>query len=293
MNAPMRSLVLAGLMALVPTADAGAQFFLHNYGPWPDLPFPVFPGGGNTVPGDMARGYGFYWYGLGDYLIKSEIAGYIHDERVRMWNNYLIEVRESVMRYGGARRRLEMERNSEAQLRMLHQKRHYPRDVDVLSGVTLNLLMAELTSPWHELKGMPQGDFRVDGRLVGCLPLFSPAVGRAMRLDGADGRPVPPEYRDHVIKPNAMKFSELRADLNDARGIALKDLLEYLSVFQLRFGEASTAEQRDAYFRLHEQMRHLTTFLVLRPEGDALAGNSAVAPRPRRPNAVPARQPQP
>lgn len=296
MNLSIRTLVLTGVLGLVPAWDAHAQYFLGNYGPWPAIPYGQFVGGpiagggylagGNTVPGDIGRGLGVAYQGYGDLLVKEAIAARIHDDRARDWNNYDAMVRASILQEIQVRNQVLAHRNIGAQRSLTHQKRNYPTPQDLNRGDSLNLLVAELTAPWVELRGVVPGALRLDSKLVRALPLFSPAVGKSVRLDGAGSQPLDPEFINKVIKTDTLRYSAFQADLRDDRGVPLMELVEFMRAFELRFGKAEDPDQKVAFDKLYRKLMDLRPMMVMKTQQDAPPARGA-ALQPVRPNAAP------
>jgi hypothetical protein len=256
-----RTLVLAGLMAVLPAMSASAQYALSNYGPWPAFPL-YYQSAGSTAPGDIARGLGVYYQGYGDFLVKEAMAASIHDARARAANDYEASVRLSIMREGAMYQRLAKQRNIEALRAMEQAKKYYPTASDIHRGDAINRLLRDLADPSMELRGTRAEDIRLDARLVRALPIQAPAIGMTVRLDDSDRGGLPAEFVKNVIEADPMTYAAFQMDLKDRRGVPLMTLVEFLRAFQLQLGNAERPEERMAHEALYRKLSDLRPMLA-------------------------------
>lgn len=244
----VRNLVLTSLAALAPTLGANAQYVYPGYG------YGGWYGGASTAPGDILRGEGLYYQGLGQYLVHEAMAAQIHSERLGFQNEYARFIRWTIMHDATLRRQMENRRNVLARDAIETRKAFNPTSPDLYRGDSLNLLLGNLTAPGTDLPSFRLADVRVPANVVLALPLQLSASDPAVCLRDIDRVPLPPSFQSGVIEADPLRFSSLRRTIRDQDGVTLLDLVEFLRDFQLRFGKAEEPAQREAYSILFREL---------------------------------------
>ncbi len=103
--------------------------------------------GGSTAGGDIARGMGMYYAGLGMADLDNAEALNIDVQSAMQWNEYLYESEQEYIRKARARRIAEL-KNDKATYASIQDRIHNaPTKTDIESGDALNAVMDDLTSP--------------------------------------------------------------------------------------------------------------------------------------------------
>ncbi|MFO0955910.1 MAG: hypothetical protein U0800_00420 [Isosphaeraceae bacterium] len=267
----LRNLLLTGFAALAPALGAQAQYYYpgygYGYGGWY---------GASTAPGDILRGEGFYYQGLGEYLVSEAVAARIHSERLGMQNEYARFIRWTVMHDATLRRQMENRRNVLARDAIETRKMTTPNRSDLYLGDSLNLLMGNLTAPGVDLPSFRLVEIRLPADLVLCLPLIRSATEPTVCLRDVDRAPLPPGFQAGVIEADPLRFSSFRRTLRDRDGVSLLDLVEFMRDFDLRFGKAEEPIQREAYSKLFNELARFRPASMNGPAPEA----NAMALRP-------------
>lgn len=144
----MRSLmraVLGGICVctvLAWTTPAGAQYYRRGYGGrygggW----------GGSTAGGDIARGMGMYYAGLGMADLDNAQALNIDVQSAMQWNEYLYESEQIYIKQSRARRIAELKGDKATYASIQDRIHNAPTKTDIENGDALNAIMDDMTSP--------------------------------------------------------------------------------------------------------------------------------------------------
>lgn len=144
MRTLMRAVVGGVCAALIVswTCPAQAQYYRRGWGRgwgggW----------GGSTAGGDIARGMGMYYAGLGMYDLNNAEALNIDVQSAMQWNEYLYESQQLFIQKSRARRIAELKQDKATYAAIQDRIHNAPVKSDITNGDALNAILDELTDP--------------------------------------------------------------------------------------------------------------------------------------------------
>lgn len=136
-----------------------------------------YVGPGSTVDGDLARGMGIFYSGVGRYNYDSARARALDTQTTLTWNEYWYQ---SMQKYNRdrlariqARNQKQIRGNKELELRLRDQ----PLVRDVLTGDSLNLLLQDLTGAFMRPSVLRVNSPPLEGQTVRLIPFQYPQAG--------------------------------------------------------------------------------------------------------------------
>lgn len=144
MRSLMRTVVVVvGLAVIMSWAGlADAQYYRRGWrggwgGGW----------GGSTAGGDIARGMGMYYAGLGMADLDNAQALNIDVQSAMQWNQYLYESQQQFIRQRKAIELAELKGDKKTYAAIQDRIHNAPTKTDIDNGDALNAVMSDLTSP--------------------------------------------------------------------------------------------------------------------------------------------------
>lgn len=246
MKPTMRPMLLAGLAVLAATGPARAQFVSMN-AVWVTYP-------GSTVPGDVLRGAGPYFYGLGAYNLATAHAFVLRQEAaIRLQNHIYVYRRKTAARYKSSRDRDQAHSTASLDGKAARLRRN-PEALDIAKGDAQNALIDDLLSlsGWAQA---PEMDARVEASVVRSLPLRCNRLGVTASLGGKRPRGgIDPRFRAGVIEADPEGYRDFVIRLDQRGSVSLRELLTFLHAFDLRLGVAEAPDQKRANRDLHSHL---------------------------------------
>ncbi len=103
--------------------------------------------GGSTAGGDIARGMGMYYAGMGMADLDNAQALNIDVQSAMQWNQYLYESQQEYIRQSRARRIAELKNDKATYAAIQDRIQNAPTRTDIANGDALNSILDDMTSP--------------------------------------------------------------------------------------------------------------------------------------------------
>ena len=216
-------------------------------------------GPGSTVEGDVARGYGVLYDGLGRYNLNSAIGRSIDTDTMIKWNQYVYLSLQEQNRISAAQRyadKMRTLRNYEAIRKRI---RDYPNAGDLMSGDALNQLLEDMLDPKIGPSALRSVRVPLRGGSVQRIPFQYGQLGGVIsrrQLTVEDGWPLPlraasfePERTAYLKAVDTVLEQDVKKKLTPE---AVKAVLQ--AVAQLRAKVNATIPETDHEFYVQAQV---------------------------------------
>ena len=298
-------------------------------------------GAGSTVEGDVARGYGVLYNGLGNYNLRTAQANAINTDTQMKWNEYVYRSIQLDNQNSLIRRRAGYINDRRAHNEIQRKLREEPTASDMYNGDALNVVLEDLCNPKYSSSIIRLTAVPLKGEAIRVVPFAYPSAGGtisireltvrdgwplAMRgagfdaaraaymkavdavLDQNNNKALTPDAvraveaaiaqlkarSEALVSPKEQEFyrqshefikgldNSLRmlrtqqaepvlATIETYSGTTVAELLEFMRRYNLRFGVATAASERDLY-------KDLYPMLVRQRNG--LAATAGAEPKP-------------
>jgi hypothetical protein len=165
-----------------------------------------FVGAGSTPQGDILRGAGIYYDGLGRYNLNSAIGRSIDTDTMIRWNEYVYSSLKQMNREAAERLARERYRNKVNYEAIRQRIRDNPTRIDLMSGDALNFLLEEFSDPKVDPSAMRLSNVPLPGPTIRMIPFQYGQLGGviSMRiLTVRDGWPLPLRGDDFALEREA------------------------------------------------------------------------------------------
>jgi hypothetical protein len=193
----------------------------------------LFVGPGSTAQGDMARGMGVLYMGLGRFNLETAMANSINVDTAIKWNEY---VALSWLNWNKARLgriAIRSQKRKESYDAIQNRIRYEPTARDLSNGDALNALLADLCDPTIGPSILHTGSPEIPVSIVQKTPFSYAPAGGVVGL----GRLIP----DDDGWPIGLRGPDMASD-RKAYGAAIDEALDQIARSQLDLGPIRQAE---------------------------------------------------
>jgi hypothetical protein len=198
-----------GVLLALGAGDAQAQYYRYGWGGW--------GGGVGSLPGDIARGLGYYDIGAGIYNEQTAEANAINEATIKDWNNYMYLSQQEANRHEYLRMARREKRDAASGDLILQRLRENPSERDIRDGDALNVILDQLTDPRIHTSVLRLATDPISSDVVRTIPFVNASEAVTISLDqlsGKDGWP---------LALRSDRFAEERKAYEEAVDEALKE----------------------------------------------------------------------
>ena len=151
-------------------------------------------GPGSTPEGDVARGYGILYDGLGNYNLRTARAASINTDTQIKWNEYVFQSIQADNQRSLERRRAGYTNDRRASNEIHRKLREEPTASDLNSGDALNVVLEDLCNPKYSSSILRLTAIPLKGEAIRVVPFTYASMGGVIsirQLTARDGWPLP------------------------------------------------------------------------------------------------------
>jgi hypothetical protein len=219
-------------------ADARGQFFGGNggfggYGGFGGHGF----GGGSTVQGDILRGQGMFYMGLGQFNLATAMAASINTDTLIRWNQYVYLSLQEDIHNKYLSRMARQRHDDEAHRKILQRLREQPDQADLRSGDALNVVLVQLLDPRISPSSYRKANVPLTGDTIRRIPFHYAPRAATFSMERLIGK------REWPLVLRGEEFADCRRAYEKAIDAAIeKDIEGNLAVDSVRAIESALAE---------------------------------------------------
>lgn len=207
MNRPIRGAIAVAVAAFaLQGAFVQANYFDFGWGwGW---------GGADTAVGSIARGWGAFALGMGQYEYLNANAESINADTAMKWNEYIFESERTAARNQRARQARRQTNVVNAADRTFDRLRNNPEQRDIFQGDALNVVMEEINDPRIYSKTLAAANLKIGGELIRDIPFQYAAAAITTSIDQIMTSPVPAPLMAPNFEEDRTVFKTLGAEIH-------------------------------------------------------------------------------
>jgi hypothetical protein len=207
-------------------------------------------GAGSTVQGDILRGEGLYYMGLGQFNLSSAMAASINTDTLIRWNQYVYLSLQEDIHNKYLSRMARQHHDNEAHRKILQRLREQPDQADLRSGDALNVVLVQLLDPRIGPSNYRRAVVPLTGDTIRKIPFHYAPRAATFSMERLIGK------REWPLALRGEEFAPQRRAYEKAVDAAIEqDVQGTLTVGAVRAIETAVAELRDRVDQVIPQSR--------------------------------------
>jgi len=210
----LSALAMVAFLAIAPDRSQ-AQFTYGFYpGGYGTYGWGGWNAGGNSVPGNLARGLGYYNMGAGVYNEDTALANAINANAVLQWNQYLYQSQLESNRREALRMARRRERTAQTGEAIVKRLREDPTPEDIGDGAALNVVLDDLNDPRIQSSALRLATTPIKASTIRAIPFndASEAITISMNQLVAKDETWPPALRGPAFQAEREAYRQSVAE---------------------------------------------------------------------------------